>query len=553
LKCNVTDQGGGWPIGGYTVAFYNSTWDLMGSNDTLSNGIASLTINTSNYDVGSEQFTCTIANELGLYYYKGASDQDSATINLKGQLIVSIDNPLNGSHYHKGDSVELNSTTRDENSQIVTPDNVTWYNSSSQIASGEDTTWQIPSAHGRGPQTIKVNVSKQYYDSGEDNITIYVWGWSNITWISPDDGNHSQGSTITLTCRVRDVSLSAGIGNYPVRFYYKNSTESGYHYIGTDLTNSTGYATYDWNTGGLSLDDYTTLCNITDNYTLYYNNTAYNKANTTIKLSTAAGVLEVYLILPPTIPGDGNASLNSGYKVGQNKTFFIKANVTCRNSNCGNVQGTVRYNVTALPATAINTVYDTPFYIVDSPALNPKSCPNPLNVNDSCVLNWTINSTGVLGSLWKLDVLFNGTTAQGNNTNYTKIEITKVLILHLSDNTIDWGLQDPQDTCISAPDNPINISLDSNSNDADGIYIKGADLTNGSNAIAAGNVTWGKSDSCLNAKTDGNFLSYSWAEILNSSYSKAGVSQDTYYWIDIPAVPALRYHGYAYVMANATA
>ncbi|RLF36859.1 MAG: hypothetical protein DRN08_00535 [Thermoplasmata archaeon] len=554
LKCNVTDQDTGWPISNYTVAFYNSTWDLVGSNDTLSDGVASLTINTSNYDVGSEQFTCRIFNELSLYYYSGANDQDSATINLYGKLNATIINPVNGTIVHKGDTLNLNSTTKDENNQPVTPDSAIWYNSTSQIATGEDTTWQIPPGHETGPELIRINVSSQYYHPDSENVTIFIWGYSNITWISPDDGNYSQGSIIPLTCRVRDVNGSYGIQNYPVRFYYKNSTESGYHYIGTDLTNSTGYATYNWNTEGLPLDNYTTMCNITHNSTLYFNVTADNEANTTISLTTAAGILEVYLMLPPTIPGDGNASLNSGYRVGQNKTFIIKANVTCRNANCGDVQGTVRYNVSALPDTPISTAYDTPFFIVDSPALNPKNCSNnPLSVNDSCILNWTINSTGALGSLWKLDVLFNGTTAQGNNTNYTKIKITLVLILHLSNHTIDWGIRDPQTTCNAAPNHPINISLDPNSNDAYGIYIKGTNLTNGSSAIPVGNVTWGKSDNCANAKSEGHFLSYSWAEILNSTYAKAGVSQPTYYWIDIPAVPALRYHGYAYVMANATA
>ena len=552
LRCRVYDKDSGQGIGGYQVGFYNGSWNPLGASNTNDSGIATYNWDGQNDPAGSKTFYCAISNS-GYYNTTtdGTDDETTGNFDLLGVLNVTIDNPADGNPYHKGDTLNLNSTTQDENTQEVTPDNATWYNSTSQIATGEDTTWQIPSGHGLGPQVIRVNVTKQYYDSDEDNVTILIWGWSNITWISPDNGNYSPGSIIPLVCRVRDVNSSSGIENYPIHFYYKNSTESGYHDIGINITNSTGHAVYHWDTGGLPLDNYTTLCNITHNSTLYYNVTADNKANTTISLTTPAGRLEVYLMLPPTIPGDGNASLNSGYRVGQNKTFIIKANVTCRNANCGNVQGTIQYNVTALPDTAINTTYNMPFYIVDSPAQNPKNC-STLNVNDSCILNWTINSTGAFGSLWKLDVLFNGTTAQSNNTNYTKIKITKVLILHLSDHTIDWGILDPQITCNASPTNPINVSLDPNSNDADGIYIKGTNLVNGSDFIPVGNVTWGKSNNCLTAKSDGHFLSYSWAEILNSTYAKAGVSQDTYYWIDIPAVPALRYHGYAYIMANAT-
>ncbi|MBN2014262.1 MAG: hypothetical protein JW778_03690, partial [Candidatus Altiarchaeota archaeon] len=548
LRCRVYDKDNNVGIGNHPVDFYNSSLDYLDTVNTNASGIATYNWNGQNDSVGSKTFYCVIANN-GYYNTTAADDDATGVFTLLGKLNVSIDNLTPSKVYHKGDTVVLNSTTRDENSQVVSSVNATWRNTTAQIATGEDTIWQIPSGHSLGPELITVNVTKQYYSSDTANVSIYVWGWSNITWVSPSSGsNHSQGSSITLTCRVRDVSSSSGILDYPVRFYYKNATEANYHYIGTDLTNSTGYAVYDWNTSGLSFGNYTARCNITDNSTLYYNNTVNNKANATIELESVGGVLEVYLMLPPTIPGDGSAELNSGYEVGKNKTFMIKANVTCRNANCGNVQGTVRYNLTALPDTAVNTSYDTPFFIVDAPTLNPKSClNNPLDLNESCILNWTVNSTGALGSLWKLDVLFEGASAVNNNTNYTIIKITKVLIMHLSANSIDWGAVNPQTTCNPAPVNPINISLDENSNDAEGVYIRGAALTNGSSSIGVGNVTWAKVDVCGN----GYDLTSSWANIRN--FTAAGTSQETYYWIDIPAVPALRYHGYSYVMANATA
>ncbi len=463
---------------------------------------------------------------------------------------VTIDNPLNGSLFHKGDIIQLNSTTIDENNTVVTPDNAIWYNSTNQqIATGEDTTWQIPLSYETGLELITLNVSKQYYYPDSENVTIFIWGYSNVTWVSPVNGsNASQGSNVPLTCRVMDVNGSYGIQDYPVRFYYRNSTETTYHYLGVTDTNSSGHAVYSWNTAGLPLDNYTAVCNITDNSTLYYNVTSPYEANATIELVTAAGVLEVKLILPPYIPGLGNASQNGGYKIGQYKEFIISANVTCRNANCGNTQGTVRYNASgAVPDKAINTTPDTPFYITDAPAQNPKSCANnPLDVNESCVINWTINATGAILSHWRIDVLFDAAGATSNNTNYTDIEITKVLILILSNDTIDFGILYPGDTCNASQTNPIIITLHNNSNDADGIYLKGTNLTSGSNQIGVRNVSWALVNNCPLADN----LTGSW-QLIQANVS-AGTNINTYYFIDIPATPALTYTGTAYVMANAS-
>ncbi|OYT53501.1 MAG: hypothetical protein B6U72_05535, partial [Candidatus Altiarchaeales archaeon ex4484_2] len=439
LRCRVYDKDGGYGISNYPVDFYNGSWDYLDTVNTNASGIATYNWSAQNELVGSKTFHCMI-NDNGYYNTTNADDDDVGTFDLLGRLNASIDYPTSGLIFHRGETIDLNSTTRDENSVIVTPVTAAWYNSTwGNIANGEDTTWNIPQGYGVGPETLYLNASKQYYENSSSNLTIYVWGYSNITWISPVSGsNASQGSTVSLVCRVRDNNTGSGIQNYPVRFYYRNSTEAGFHYIGLDDSNSTGHAVYGWNTAGLPLDNYTTKCNITDNSTIYYNITSDNEANATIELVTSAGVLEVQLILPPYIPGLGNASKNGGYKIGQGKEFIISANVTCRNANCGNTQGTVRYNASgAVPDKAINTTPDTPFYITDAPAQNPKSCSNnPLDVNESCILNWTINATGAILSHWRIDVLFSAAGATSNNTNYTNIEITKVLILILSNDTI---------------------------------------------------------------------------------------------------------------------
>jgi hypothetical protein len=86
--------------------------------------------------------------------------------------------------------------------------------------------------------------------------------------------------------------------------------------------------------------------------------------NATVKIS--GGNLEVNLTYPP-IP-----TIN----VDQNTTFNVNATVTCRNADCGNVYGTVRYNASsANPDTAINTTLEaTPFYITSLNATPVSAC-----------------------------------------------------------------------------------------------------------------------------------------------------------------------------------
>ncbi|RLJ04379.1 MAG: hypothetical protein DRP18_04785, partial [Candidatus Aenigmatarchaeota archaeon] len=160
LKCEVKDIDGNYPLEGYTVKFYNST-DLIGSNVTNSSGIAVLNWNASLQEVGPEQMTCTISSQG---YYYATESSDSETITLYGSLNTTITNPLNESIYHKGETVILNSTTKDENGNNITSISAIWYNSTmQQIATGENTNWQIPLNYKTGQDLITLNVTKSYY------------------------------------------------------------------------------------------------------------------------------------------------------------------------------------------------------------------------------------------------------------------------------------------------------------------------------------------------------------------------------------------------------
>ncbi|MGC9310092.1 MAG: DUF2341 domain-containing protein [Candidatus Aenigmatarchaeota archaeon] len=548
IRCRVYDKDSGVGIAGYGVDFYDSAWEYIGTYSTNASGVATYTWDSSAEAVGQKTFNCIITNS-GYYNVTSGDDETSGTFNLTGALNVTIDTPAENAVFHRGDTATLTSTTRDELGSLVTPSTAIWYNSTSQIASGEDTSWTIPVSNPLGPQDIKINVSKALYSSDEENVTLVVWGWSNLSMISPSGGNHSSGSTVTVNCSVTDRNTSARIANYPVYFYYKNSTEGTYHTIGTSLSDSDGIATYGWNTGGLPIGSYEIRCNLTHNSTIYYNKTSMYWDNTTITLTTPSGSTEAHLIIPPSIPGQGSAEFDTGYLVGRNRTFVLSANVTCRNGNCGVVQGTVRYNASGSePDTAVATSSTTPFYIVGSPAQNPKSC-GSLNQDESCTLNWTINSTGALNAVRALDVLFEAEGAADNDTGNTAIEISIVLIMTLSNTSLEASVlpdETIQKNLLSG--SPLYIALHENSNDAEGIYLRGTTLTGPAGyTMAVGNMSY----HTANLPDFATKLTSLYQTLV--SPAPAATNQSSYYWVNTPqGVTAGTYTGFIYIMANAT-
>ena len=541
LTCKVYDYDNNSVISNYSVAFYDSSYNYLGSAQTNDSGYAKLQVDLGSYPVGPTSFTCTISDDSEKYYEAlQGYDTDTGYVDVYGWLNTSILSPLGGS-YFKGQTVQLNSTTFDEKGAYVTPDSVVWRDEDSQIATGENTTWTIPSTYEVGIHNITVNSSKQYYHNGINDTNITVYGWVNATWISPSPGSEiSQGSEVNLTCRIIDANSSYGVEDYVVMFWIENSTST--FYLGTSLTNSTGYATKLWDTSSYAEGIYYPKCNITDNTTLYYY-AEKTEDNTTVNLTAPSGWLEVYLWTPP------NETV-----VGQNRTFVLNASVTCRGGNCGTVTGTARYNASSQdPDTAISTTTGaTPFYT----STNPKSC-GTLSQDQSCNLSWSINATGGINSTWKLDVLFQGSTASQNNTNDTVVQIGIVIIMNVTTDVLDrWYDPSTGSPVYALPPltsyaesyyNPVNVSIDPNSNDADGIWIRGTNLTNNTYIILVGNVSWNRVN---NTVTSYN-LTGDYQNVVSPAPS--GTNQTLYFWISVPGgIPNLLYDGIIYIMANAS-
>jgi hypothetical protein len=117
-----------------------------------------------------------------------------------------------------------------------------------------------------GDYNVTVYANDSY--NNLNNGTIFSWqvfGWSNVTYLLPIQGDYPVRSLVSITCMVSDTNLSIPIESYPV-YFYANDT-----FLGTNYTNQTGHADFYWDTTGLDEGYYSVRCIIEDNDTLFYN------------------------------------------------------------------------------------------------------------------------------------------------------------------------------------------------------------------------------------------------------------------------------------------
>jgi len=269
--------------------------------------------------------------------------------------------------------------------------------------------------------------------------------------------------------------------------------------------------------------------------------------------------MEVELVTPPTIPGDGNATQSIGYVVGKDRYFVVNATVTCRDDNCGSVSAALRYNYTSAdPDQNIPTSYTPthPFFTDDG--TNPRICLSDLNIDENCTVSWRVNSSGVLNSIWKIDAYFTADNADPNATTNTTIEIGRVLVMDVTFDTINFGSLDPNTNGSAAPGNPTDaykIVVDANSNDiSGGIWKRGTDLTNTSSpdVIGVTNITICTINNYI-ACNSGNRINTTYTILQNQNYVNSGTNVTSYLWIDIPpGIYAGQYSGTIYIKSNTT-
>lgn len=282
--------------------------------------------------------------------------------------------------------------------------------------------------------------------------TFQLWGWANATNTTPQD-NVSRGAVVTLTCRVRDHHNDSAIVGYNVSFYRDTGLAV---FLGSNTTNSTGVARFDWNTAGAPGGyNFPTCVLESENSTLYYNASEQGRGNTS-----------VFVRIPPSVTSSSptgstvtdsplNSSRTFSVTVDQAVTVTWTINGTTVFTDPIGAGGTSIYantslasgnwNVTASASNANDTVTRAWTWIVNFPPSITSSSPvgatatnSPLDasrsfsvtVDQSVDVNWTLNGTSVrtasIGAggtdVYTNSTLKSGTwniTATVNNSNGT--------------------------------------------------------------------------------------------------------------------------------------
>jgi len=280
------------PIEGYNCTWYinNETGSLLETNTSTTNstGYCKHTWSTDCSDnLGLYNISVNLGGSVSEYYYV-EKDYSQSNTTLKDNLTITIIYPYDSSIIHEQETLILNSTISDLCGIPETPYSVNWYFSgtgacSGNISSGPNTSYQLSAACNPRTQVLIVNASGNLYNTGKDDLTIYIYGWAIVSIKTPLSNNminrSDVGEVTNLICFIEDANVTSyGIGNYLVNFWYIN--ESSYEKnIGVNKTNVTigsdigGYASYLWDISNETVPDgnYTLKCNITDNSTLMYN------------------------------------------------------------------------------------------------------------------------------------------------------------------------------------------------------------------------------------------------------------------------------------------
>ena len=578
LITNVTDYNTLECIDDYRVDYYDNETPgyYIGSayTDAAGNCYANFSWDASSTSVGYHTLTAMISDDTSKYY-EAKTDTSSIQIIIViiGGLNTTITNPSNSTKVYKGQTYWFNSTTREDNGSIITPETTTWTDNGVVISTCtnddstncENITYTIPLDSTTGWHKIEVNTSAPYYQRGHDEIWLLYWGLAEVNLTTPINGSTSYLDTFQeLTCNVTDTGSKVGIEGYYVEFYVYN--DSYMQRVNTSFTDASGIANSYWyvnssiyRKGGY----YDVMCNITNNATLAYDAGVASSKNT-VYINESLGYLVVNITFPP-----------AGVRtyVGKDANFTINATAKCYGGNCGDVYATAKYNGISIST----TVGDTPFYISDGKG-NPRLC-GTLNIGDSCNVSFVVNATGDYGSVWNITVDFSSSYSGNNETPVAEVFIGYVILLNVEPSNItQWYMPDndltqpyltppttnldPSTKMNKAANTTVVRLLSGSANANGGLWIKGENLTSSENPgykIPVYNITrcFGEvSDyptpndalSCWN--NPDNKLTYTYKQILTSL--NVGDIINITFFVDVPAVAAGKYNGTIWFLANAT-
>jgi hypothetical protein len=151
----------------------------------------------------------------------------------------------------------MNASLQDECGLALPEPNATidWRNLTSDLdtspPTGYNVTWKVPLSYPRGPSRIianasiescKINESSPCYDSGEDNVTLLIYGWSMVSLMNPYNTSiYASSVPAPITCLILDANHSLPVADtYPVYFWKDKGVDQ-------NATNLTINGTALWN------------------------------------------------------------------------------------------------------------------------------------------------------------------------------------------------------------------------------------------------------------------------------------------------------------------
>jgi len=279
------------PVSNSNVSFYQNESYIGYCYPTNSSGYCTYTYNAS--DTLTPSNYSIKFNSTKLYY--NYSTTNETYIAVLGKLYPNITYAPQKSY--RNDNVQLNSTTKDENGNIVTPSYVIWYLNQTNISSLDNTqqniTWSIPINQQTGQFFLNASVNKTWYDSNYNVTQTQIWTKANITLYLPSSTTFDRGNSITYYANVTDYYNNSPVSNYNCSWWLDNST------INSSLTNTQGTCNWTWQTNCNNITrDYAGLhiinSSIGSNSSVFYD----PNINNSYKNTTLQGFLKIRIDSP---------------------------------------------------------------------------------------------------------------------------------------------------------------------------------------------------------------------------------------------------------------
>lgn len=267
--------------------------DTYNKSNATSQNNTQTTFSISGLSQGSHNWTIKCTDSIGTQNSSETRtfriDYTAPTWSNQKQVIGTTQTDI----FHKGDTLNLSTAWQDNYllKEILLSTNETgeWQNSSwSPMTNSQNTSsysWQNNSI------TLGTQVSWKIYAKDTANLTnstgtmtFTVWSWSKVSSILFTENPVAPSSPTTIKCKIIDNLTSSAINSYTVSFH--NSTSL----IGTNTTGSDGWAYMQYSDDTIGNEKIT--CNITDNFTLHYNNSYQNSKNSTLTITS--GLETVY-------------------------------------------------------------------------------------------------------------------------------------------------------------------------------------------------------------------------------------------------------------------